>query len=74
MTESFPICSNPCHPAHGAISNSNNISNNDSSSSSSSSVAEVRLHTVGPALGPRLCILHAHPDDTEVAPGEEGTP
>ena len=59
MTESFPICSNPCHPAHGAEAGGDGA-------------AVVRLHTVGPALGPKLCVLHAHPDDSEVAPGEEG--
>ena len=33
---------------------------------------EVRLSTVGPAMGPHVKILHGHPDDTEVPAGTEG--
>jgi len=33
---------------------------------------EVKLATVGPAMGPSVSILNAHPDDTALAPGAEG--
>lgn len=33
---------------------------------------EVKLSTVGPAMGPNIAILKAHPEDTPVAAGEEG--
>jgi len=33
---------------------------------------ECKLSTVGPAMGPEIKILKGHPDDEEVAPGEEG--
>ena len=33
---------------------------------------EIKLSTVGPAMGPNIKILNGHPDDTEVAQGMEG--
>ena len=32
----------------------------------------IKLATVGPAMGPTVRVLHAHPRDEEVPPGEEG--
>ena len=60
------------NPNTNPIPNPNPAPNPHPDQAGGDGAAVVRLPTVGPALGPKLCILHAHPDDSEVAPGEEG--